>query len=910
MERVPARPFKSPEEEIAFLRSELERERTLSPEAATPESKEKIVRQYVATPVRKALPPEMVMPERLVKMTALGLSEESHDDQIEGLLSLVEEKGVKNAMTVAEKLDPHLFDDFHRALVAYLESNEAAAPQNEKDPLTQALRMTLYEVRLPEAGEEHREKPLAEIISSMEQFYAGMSSVAEVGKAKSWITIELANENGSTDFIFYVAVPLEFSRLLEKQLVAILPDAEIIRRRDDYNIFNTSGASAAAYAALSDHPLYPLRSYEDFDLDPLNVLINSFAKIDRDGEGAAVQFLIGPRDDGYSSRAAKAVESIRKGESVSSALAAIDRGLAGSVLKEAMGLFKSAEAAAKEKEKKAERASQVDTEELEEFSRKLATPISAVSLRVVASAASSSEADAILNDICSSFNQLENAKGNSLTWKKQSGAKLEQMLHQFSLREWEDREKIMLNSEEMTAVMHFPSSTLSKAAPQLRQVKTVIAPAPAELPREGTLLGINSFRGHDTEVRIKLEDRLRHFYIIGQTGTGKTTLMKNMIVQDINEGHGVCFIDPHGADIADILGCIPDSRRDDVIYFDPSRMDKVLGLNLLEYDPEHPEQKTFVVNELFSIFQKLYGAVPESMGPMFEQYFRNATLLVLEDPESGSTLLDISRVFADADYRALKLSKARNPVVTQFWNDIATKAGGEASLENIVPYITSKFDVFTANDFMRPVIGQQNSSINFRELMDERKILLVNLSKGKLGEINSNLIGMVIVGKILMAALSRTDALTREYAPFFLHMDEFQNITTDSISAILSEARKYKLGLTVAHQFIAQLDEKIRDAVFGNVGSLAAFRVGPDDAEYLESQFAPVFKAHDLMNVENRQALLRLLSEGTPQKPFNIKTVAPPVADIDRAADIIEHSYSRYAEPRRKVEMEISARYL
>lgn len=910
MERVPARPFKSPQEEIAFLRGELERERTLSPETTNQESKEKVLRQYVATPQRKVLPPEMVMPERHIKMAALGLSEETHDDQIGGLLSLVEEKGIKNAMAVAEKLDPHLFDDFHRALVAYLEGNPTATPQNEKDPLTQSLKMTLFEVRLPESGEEQKEKPLAEIISSMEQFYAGMSSVAEVGKPKSWITIELANENGSTDFIFYVAVPFEFSRLLEKQLVAILPDAEIIRRKDDYNIFNEGGVAVAAYATLSDHPLYPLRSYEDFDLDPLNVLINSFAKIDRDGEGASVQFLIGPRDDGYSSRGAKAVEAIRKGESVSAALSNIDRGIAGSVLKEAMGIFKSTEAREKEKEKKAERAGQVDTEELEEFSRKLSLPLSAVSLRVVASAASSNEAGAILNDICSSFNQLENAKGNSLAWHKPTGSKLEELLHHFSLRQWHDREKMILNSEEMTAVMHFPSGTLSKAAPQLRQVKTVIAPAPADLPHDGTLLGINSFRGQDTEVRIMLEDRLRHFYIIGQTGTGKTTLMKNMIAQDINDGHGVCFIDPHGTDIADVLGIIPPERRDDVIYFDPSRTDRVLGLNLLEYDPAHPEQKTFVVNELFSIFQKLYGAVPESMGPMFEQYFRNATLLVLEDPESGSTLLDISRVFADAEYRALKISKARNPVVVQFWNDIATKAGGEASLENIVPYITSKFDVFTANDFMRPIIGQQNSSINFRQLMDERKILLVNLSKGKLGEINSNLIGMVIVGKILMAALSRTDALTKDYSPFFLHMDEFQNITTDSISAILSEARKYKLGLTVAHQFIAQLDEKIRDAVFGNVGSLAAFRVGPDDAEYLESQFAPVFKAHDLMNVENRQALLRLLSGGTPQKPFNIKTVAPPVPDIAKAADIIEHSYSRFARPRRQVEMEISARYL
>jgi hypothetical protein len=291
-----------------------------------------------------------------------------------------------------------------------------------------------------------------------------------------------------------------------------------------------------------------------------------------------------------------------------------------------------------------------------------------------------------------------------------------------------------------------------------------------------------------------------------------------MIIQDIHDGAGVCLIDPHGTDIEDVLAAVPADREKDIIYFDPSKQDRVVALNMLEYDYSKPEQKTFVVNELFSIFQKLYGGNPESMGPMFEQYFRNATLLVMEDPESGNTLMDISRVMADAAYRRLKLSKAQNPVVKQFWTEIATKAGGEASLENIVPYIVSKFDVFTANDYMRPIIGQQHSAFNFREVMDTRKILLVNLSKGRIGEINANLIGMIMVGKILMAALSRVDDSSKGYPPFYLHMDEFQNISTNSISAILSEARKYKLGLTMAHQFIAQLEENIKDAVFGNVG--------------------------------------------------------------------------------------------
>ena len=394
----------------------------------------------------------------------------------------------------------------------------------------------------------------------------------------------------------------------------------------------------------------------------------------------------------------------------------------------------------------------------------------------------------------------------------------------FSFRQFTKSTALPLSVAELATMMHLPAAGAT-AAPQVRLSSAQTAAAPTNMPTDGTLLGTNRHRGTEKEIYINEQDRMRHFYIIGHTGTGKSIFLQNMIVQDIKAGAGVCMIDPHGSDIQDVLGAIPPEREKDVIYFDPSNLDQTIGLNMLEYDPQKPEQKTFVVNELFSIFQKLYGGNPESMGPMFEQYFRNATLLVMEDPDSGSTLMDISRVMVDAKFRRMKLEKAKNPVVVQFWREIATKAGGEASLENIVPYIVSKFDVFTANDYMRPIIGQQKSAFDFREVMDQKKILLVNLSKGRLGEINANLIGMIMVGKILMAALSRVDDPTKSFPDFYLHMDEFQNVSTSSISAILSEARKYKLGLTVAHQFIAQLDEDIKDAVFGNVGSLGVFRV-------------------------------------------------------------------------------------
>ena len=466
-----------------------------------------------------------------------------------------------------------------------------------------------------------------------------------------------------------------------------------------------------------------------------------------------------------------------------------------------------------------------------------------------------------------------------------------------------------LSINELTTCLHFPASSVNQALPQLKQNKAGSAPAPLDIAKTGTLLGTNMHRGAQSNVYIGPEDRMRHFYVIGQTGTGKTALLKNMIVQDIEAGHGVCFIDPHGSDVMDILANIPPERYEDVIYFDPASTERPMALNMLEYDPSYPEQKTFVVNEMFSIFQKLYGAVPESMGPMFEQYFRNATMLVIEDPESGSTLLDVSRVMSNKAFRDLKISKCKNPVVVQFWKEIAEKAGGEASLANIVPYITSKFDVFLANEIMRPIIAQEKSSFNMRDVMDNKKILLVNLSKGRLGDINSHLIGLILVGKILMSALSRVDSFGKPMNDFFLYLDEFQNITTDSIATILSEARKYRLSMTIAHQFIGQLEDSIKDAVFGNVGSLAVFRVGTEDAEFFEKQFTPTFTKSDIINLDNFNAYVKLLSGGRPTKPFNIVTIAPSQGNPDQTDSLKQLSSLMFGRPRAEVEEEIMAKY-
>ncbi len=901
------------------LQEEAERLRAISLEVAEKESVNGLkitpeqaghetIRQYAQTPAEKVLHPDYEIKKSEVETLVLGLSPEPHDEALKIFIDILQKKGIHNALTVLEKLNnPHLLDDFHRFLVQFLASGYSIVGFKEKNELWKPLHMTLYEVSLPDITEEEKKKSLSELISGMEQFYAGMLSFSDGKKDPAWFSVEIANANGTDEFIFYVSVPTARKELFEKHISAIFPNSSIREHKDDYNIFNDNGVSVASYATLSKHFLYPLKPYEDFDVDPLGTILNAFSKVDRDGEGAALQFVVGPRMDGFMKNAEKALEKIKKGEKVDVALKEINETVGGAVVKELFNIFKGEKP--KEKEEKEKRASIVNQVTIDQFNQKLKTPFLSINIRVVASAATEIEARGILNDIESSFNQFENGHGNRIEWNEVKKNKMSSVLEQFSFRSFDVGEQIILNLEELTSCMHFPASQVGRAAPQLKQSKAGVSPIPLEAVKEGTLLGVNNYRGKENQAFISVEDRMRHLYVIGQTGTGKTTLLKNMIVQDIKAGHGVCFIDPHGSDILDILANIPPERFEDVIYFDPSYTDRPMGLNMLEFDRRFPEQKTFVVNEMFNIFQKLYGAVPESMGPMFEQYFRNATMLVIEDPDSGSTLLDVSRVMSNKEFRDLKLSKCKNPIVVQFWREIAEKAGGEGSLANIVPYITSKFDVFLSNDIMRPIIAQEKSAFNMREIMDEKKILLINLSKGRLGDKNSHLLGLILVGKILMAALSRVDSVGKKLPDFFLYLDEFQNITTDSIATILSEARKYRLSLTVAHQFIGQLDDKIKNAVFGNVGSWAVFRVGSEDAEFLEKQFMPTFTRSDILNLDNFNAYIKLLSQGKSIKPFNVKIAKPEKGEIDQVENLKQLSYLTLGRPREEVEEEIMKKY-
>lgn len=751
-------------------------------------------------------------------------------------------------------------------------------------------------------------------IGAMEQLLVTLSNIKRnIGIFKRifygfpHISLEIANPAGSEEIFFYISIPKKFRESIEKQVLSFFPNASL-EKVQDYTIFHPGNFTAAATLKLKNKFILPIRTYQMMEVDPLNEISNSLSKLNEEREGAAIQLVLAPAGFEWKDHGRRIAHEMQQGKRLNDVFSKTVTHKMGKGLSKGVGNIIWAAASKKEdpisKEKPPVQLTPEEQELIKSIEKKSNLTGFRVNLRLVASAENQERADEILAHLENSFSQFENSDTNYFQVQKRIKGK--RIAFDYIFRNFDEEHSIILSTEEIASVFHLPISTTE--TPKIKWLKAGAAAPPSNVPKEGgILLGYNDYRGLETKIRITDNDRRRHIYAIGQTGTGKSVFLQEMAKQDARSGKGFCFIDPHGDAIEDILTAIPKERAEDVILFDPSDIERPFGLNMLEYDPAHPEQKTFVINEMIGIFDQLYD-LKATGGPMFEQYMRNAMLLIMEDPESGSTLMEISKVLADEDFRKMKLTKCQNPIVSDFWTKEAEKAGGEAALANMVPYITSKLTTFISNDMMRPIIAQQKSTINLREIMDSGKILLVNLSKGKIGEINARLLGMVVVGKILMAALSRVDTAEDERKDFYLYMDEFQNVTTDSIAQILSEARKYRLALILAHQFIAQLKEEISKAVFGNVGSICAFRVGAEDAEFLEKQFAPVFSASDLVNVDNRNLFAKVLINNELSKPFNMKTYPPTHGDQETANYLKELSRLKYGRDAKIVNQEIMER--
>lgn len=902
--------FKSAEEELAYLRERVKEKETQLGVVDNRVESDRIARKelqtYAAAPPVTILHEAIIMPEHEHIRLKLKLEPEPHDAQVDQLLEIVQKHGIRNALSVVANMkNPHLEDDLHRVLVQYIAEGLPDKGFGVPEKIRKGLTMILFEIQPQAHGEGAKEQQgnqkLEQILSSSEQLYAGLTSL--IGNNDGF-ALEIAVGEGTEEATLYLAVPRAKQALAERLISSVFPNARIIEARGDYNIFNYEGAHAAAYATLSNAAPFPLKTYDMFEHDPLNVLLAAFAKIAKHGEGAALQIVVASEGDRYNKHYKKILREIEKGKPLGQALRVAESDF-GQIVQQ---MTRDVVSPTSEKEREMQLRRGADKVASEEIDRKIKSRIVPVNIRLVASAKDAKRADEMLDNLIAPFTQYDDPRGNRLVFKKLGWWGFADFLRDFTFRTCDYGSMIPLSLAEVATIFHFTAERVTTSR-ELKKSFAKQAPAPVEMPGEGIVVGVNNYGAAHSEARFSPSDRLRHCYVIGQTGTGKTGLIKNMIIQDMKNGEGVGFIDPHGNDIEDILAAVPPERAQDVIYFDPAYTARPMGLNMLEYDRNRPEMKTFVVDEVYEIFRKLYSDVPEAFGPMFEQYYRNATQLVVEDPDTGSTFLEIPRVFADSSFRNLKLSRCGNPVIVQFWRKIAEAAGGEASLENVVPYITSKFDVFLANDIMRPIVAQEKSAFDFRQIMDGKKIFLANLSKGRIGDRNMALLGLVLVSKFLQAAFSRVDKRSGEYPPFYLYIDEFQNFATPSIGTILSEARKYKLSLTIAHQFIAQLEEDIRDAVIGNVGTKISMRIGTTDAEFLEKQFAPVFNAQDLEHLPNMNAVISLLVNGVPSQPFTIETVRLPTFDYSRIDLIRELSYKTYGVPREDVEADIRRRY-
>lgn len=784
----------------------------------------------------------------------------------------------------------------------------------EDKKIVKKLERVLLEIRIPRFRVKEGDKPeeMTDQVAVAEQLFASLHAIYRGGLTSAIfdqdsVSFEIAAFSGEIGW--FVSVPLHLQSLVEKQIHSFYPDAEITPV-PLYNIFAKQGYVTASTLSLRQKDLYPIKTYQDVEADPVAALTGALSKIARD-EGAAIQIMIAPTGNRWRTKGQALARQYVQGKGGTPS--GFGGKLMGGVFKFGSELMGAAMADTKNQNQtppnapdEPKKLTQVQEEFVEKIERKASKVGFEVVIRLVTAAADKGMAQASLQNIISSFAQFTSPDLNG--FKEVVGPVRSQakVVTNYIFREFGGAgKKIILGPEELATLWHPPTKDV--ATPHVRWLGAKASPAPANMPTDGLLLGYNQYRGQTTDIRVKTDDRRRHLYAVGKTGMGKTNFLQNMILQDIRAGRGVAVIDPHG-DMADyLLRKIPRQRAEDVIYFDPGDIERPMAFNMLDYTT--PEQKDFVVQETVSIFYKLFGE--EMIGPKFEHWTRNGILTLMEDKETGAVLFDLPRLFSEREFATYKIAKVKDPVVRSFWQrEMAQTTDFHKS--EMLGYFISKFGRFITNAMMRNIIGQPKSAFDIRKVMDEGKILIMNLSRGKTGEINSALLGMIAVSKIHMAAMSRVNIPEDQRRDFYLYVDEFQNLTNEeSIQSILSEARKYRLNLAVAHQYIAQLDEKVRDAVFGNVGTAVSFRVGSDDAEYLEKQFEPVFDAHDLINVDKANAYVKLIIDGLATRPFNMKTYSPePVtADESEVGEAIRQlSRLKFGRDQRLVDYEIRLR--
>ncbi len=712
-------------------------------------------------------------------------------------------------------------------------------------------------------------------IDVMEQLFSSLYSTKKGGWKQKFLVQPVVSFEivaRQEDIRFFVWAPKELKDLVEKTIHGAYSDAEVAEV-DEYNIFTDKGRVAYKSFQLGKSNFYPIKTFKDLATDPMSSITSSLAKMGP-GEGASVQVLISPAESDWQKAGSGFISDTKKQESDP------------------------------EKAKFS-----IPAKTLEAVEGKIGKPGFETSIRVVVVSEDEAQAKSHVANIASAFAQFAGDL-NSLKSRKiwQKGAFMEDFLYRYQpMFNLFGNHTSILNTEELATIFHFPNKQVT--TPHIFWLNAKSAPAPSQIPSEGLYLGVSSYRGIKRQVYIGEEDRMRHVYVIGKTGTGKSELLKDMILQDIKAGKGLCFMDPHGDALQDIMKLIPPERAEDVIYFNPSDTERPMGLNLLEANTE--DQKHFAATAVINMMYKLFDPYKTGIvGPRFEHAVRNAMLTAMSD--TGSTFVEVMRILTDARFVQELLPKVTDPIVRRYWTDQIAQTSDFHKSE-VLDYITSKFGRFVTNRVIRNIIGQSQSSFDFRKIMDEGKILLINLAKGELGEENSNFLGLILVPRILMAAMSRANVPVESRRDFYLYVDEFQNFATPDFAVILSEARKYRLGLCVANQFIGQVEEEVKNAVFGNVGTIITFRVGVSDANYLQHEFTPTFGEDDLLNVERFHSYVKTIVNNEPVPPFSVdmtKDLAKiKAAESMRVAEIIrEMSRLKYGRDLKLVEAEIARR--
>ena len=709
-------------------------------------------------------------------------------------------------------------------------------------------------------------------IDAAEQMFAGLHSMKKSGffsflKPEELISFEIVALK--EEISFYVSCTKKVRDLVEKQIHGAYPFADI-KEQDEVNIFNEKGKVEFNYLKFQNAKYLPIKTYKDLPTDGLSLITSAFSKMGN-GEGAILQILIHPEGNGWKKKGKKFISNEKKREA--------------DPQKATYGH---------------------DPKEMEAITTKVEKPGFRVSIRMVVSSQNETTAASHLSNITGAFAQFASAYNK---FKKPWFFIKHLFMLDFIYRYMPafGFGTCLLNTEELASIFHFPNKTV-----ETHHIKWLIAknaPAPNLIPHKGLFLGKSEYRGDVRNVYMDIKDRQRHMYIIGKTGTGKSEFLKEMIMQDIENGEGVCAIDPHGEFVEDILQLIPPERAEDIIYFNPSDLTRPMGLNMMEADTE--EQRHFVVGSVIGLMYKLYDPHRTGIiGPRFEHAIRNAMLTIMY--KKGSTFIELVRALTDQKFVEELLPLVKDPVVKRYWTDQMAQTSDFHKSE-VLDYIVSKFGRFVTNKTMRNIIGQPYSAFNFRQAMDEKKIILCNLSKGILGEEDAKFLGLILVPKVLTAAMSRQDMDADKRTDFFLYVDEFQNYATEDFASILSEARKYKLNLIVANQFIGQIDEEVKNAVFGNVGTLVAFRVGITDANFLQHEFSPTFTEGDLANVEKYHVYIKTIVNNEPVPAFSMSLMK----DMDevkarmnpKLAEMVKQlSRLKYGKDKEVVEAEIETR--